>query len=139
ERRESRGKLSNTSLHIGPDGEVAALYRKIHLFDVTLGEVVYRESDSDEPGAETVVSETADGTKLGLTVCYDLRFPELYRILALQGARVTTIPANFTRPTGEAHWEVLIRARAIENQVFVIAAAQVGACPEDQGPTYGNS
>src|SRR3954451_3757824 len=139
ERREGHDKLSNTSLHFGPDGELKALYRKIHLFDVTVGDIGYRESQSGEPGDEIVTSETADGTKLGLTVCYGLRFPELYRILALQRARIATIPANFTKPTGEAHWEVLIRARAIENQVFVIAAAQTGACPEEQGPTYGNS
>jgi len=139
ERREGHDKLSNTSLHFSPDGELRAAYRKIHLFDVTVGDIGYRESQSGEPGDEIVTSDTADGTKLGLTVCYDLRFPELYRILALQGARIATIPANFTKPTGEAHWEVLIRARAIENQVFVIAAAQTGACPEEQGPTYGNS
>src|SRR3954463_6562709 len=139
ERREGHDKLSNTSLHFGPDGELKGLYRKIHLFDVTVGDIGYRESNAGEPGDEIVTSETQDGTKLGLTVCYDLRFPELYRILALEGARIATIPANFTKPTGEAHWEVLVRARAIENQVFVIAAAQTGACPEEQGPTYGNS
>jgi deaminated glutathione amidase len=139
ERRQGHEKLSNTSLHFGPDGELKGAYRKIHLFDVTVGDIGYRESASGEPGDQIVTSETEDGTRLGLTVCYDLRFPELYRILALEGARVVTIPANFTRPTGQAHWEVLIRARAIENQVFVIAAAQVGACPEEQGPTYGNS
>src|SRR3954469_5470681 len=139
ERREGHDKLSNTSLHFGPDGELKGAYRKIHLFDVTVGDIGYRESASGEPGDQIVTSESQDGTPLGLTVCYDLRFPELYRILALHGARVVTIPANFTRPTGQAHWEVLIRARAIENQVFAIAAAQVGACPEEQGPTYGNS
>ena len=139
ERRDGREKLSNTSLHFGPDGELKAAYRKIHLFDVTVGDIGYRESASGEPGDEIVTSETADGTRIGLTVCYDLRFPELYRILALKGARVVTIPSNFTRPTGEAHWEVLIRARAIENQLFVIAPGQVGACPEEQGPAYGNS
>jgi predicted amidohydrolase len=139
ERREGHEKLSNTSLHFGPDGEQRAAYRKIHLFDVTVGDVGYRESASGEPGDEIVTSEAADGTKLGLSVCYDLRFPELYRILALHGAHVVTVPANFTKPTGEAHWEVLIRARAIENQVFVVAPAQVGACPAEYGPAYGNS
>jgi deaminated glutathione amidase len=139
ERREGHDKLSNTSLHFGPDGELKGAYRKIHLFDVTVGEIGYRESASGEAGEEIVTSDAADGTRVGLSVCYDLRFPELYRILALHGARVLTIPANFTKPTGEAHWEVLIRARAIENQVFAIAAAQVGAYPEAQGPTYGNS
>jgi predicted amidohydrolase len=139
ERRDGHDKLSNTSLHYGPDGEPRALYRKIHLFDVTVGDVEYRESDSDEPGDELVVSELADGTKLGLSVCYDVRFPELYRILALNGALVVTVPANFTRTTGEAeHWEVLLRARAIENQVFVVAPAQAGEYPPGQ-PAFGNS
>jgi predicted amidohydrolase len=139
ERRDGRDKLTNTSLHFGPAGRLEAAYRKIHLFDVTVGDIEYRESDSDEPGDEIVVSELQDGTKVGLTVCYDLRFPELYRILALNGARVVTIPANFTTPTGEAHWEVLNRARAIENQVFVVAPGQVGASPPEHGESYGNS
>ena len=138
ERRPGHDKPSNTSLHVGPDGELHGVYRKIHLFDVTVGETEYRESDSGEPGDELVVSETADGTKVGLTVCYDVRFPELYRILALQGALVLTVPANFTRTTGEAHWEVLLRARAIENQAFVIAPGQAGECPPGM-PAYGNS
>ena len=139
ERREGREKLSNTSVHVGPDGDVKAVYRKIHLFDVTVGDIEYLESASDEPGDEIVVSEAADGTPLGLTVCYDLRFPELFRILAVNGARVITVPANFTRITGEAHWEVLLRARAIENQAFVLAPAQFGIHPGDQGETYGHS
>ena len=139
ERRPGHDKLSNTSVHIGPDGDVLATYRKIHLFDVTVGDTVYRESDSDEPGDSAVVSATADGTPLGLSVCYDVRFPELYRILALQGALVFTVPANFTRTTGEAeHWEVLLRARAIENQAFVVAPAQTGEYPPGM-PAYGNS
>jgi predicted amidohydrolase len=138
ERREGHDKLSNTSLHLGPDGEVKGLYRKVHLFDVTVSGVEYRESDSDEPGDELVVSEAADGTKLGLSVCYDLRFPELYRILALKGALVLTVPANFTRTTGEAHWELLLRARAVEDQLFVVAPAQCGEYPPGQ-PAYGNS
>lgn len=138
ERREGRDKLSNTSVHIGPDGEVHAVYRKIHLFDVTVGETEYRESDSDEPGDAAVVSEAGDGTPIGLTVCYDVRFPELYRILALEGALVMTVPANFTRVTGVAHWEVLLRSRAIENQVFVIAPAQAGEYPPGM-PAYGNA
>jgi predicted amidohydrolase len=138
ERRSGHDKLSNTSLHAGPDGELKGLYRKVHLFDVTVGEVDYRESDSDEPGDELVVSEAADGTRIGLSVCYDVRFPELYRILALRGALVLTVPANFTRTTGAAHWEVLLRARAIENQAFVVASAQCGEYPPGQ-PAYGNS
>ena len=139
ERREGRDKHANTSVHVGPDGEVKAVYRKIHLFDVEVGEREYLESDTQEPGDEIVVSDLADGTGIGLTVCYDVRFPELYRIQALRGARVVTVPANFTRVTGEAHWEVLLRARAIENQAFVIAAAQFGEHPHDMGDTYGNS
>jgi deaminated glutathione amidase len=138
ERREGHDKLSNTSVHAGPDGDLKAVYRKIHMFDVVVGEIEYRESQLHEPAEEIVLSETAGGAKLGLTICYDLRFPELYRILALRGARVITIPSNFTKPTGQAHWEVLNRARAIENQVFVIAPGQAGAqLPE--GESYGNS
>jgi predicted amidohydrolase len=138
ERRDGHHKLSNTSLHIGPDGETKAVYRKVHLFDVTVGETDYRESDSDEPGDEIVASEAADGTRVGLSVCYDVRFPELYRILALKGALVLTVPANFTRTTGAAHWELLLRARAVENQAFVLAPAQTGEYPPGQ-PAYGNS
>jgi len=138
ERREGRERVSNTSVHVGPGGEIRAVYRKIHMFDVEVGGVEYRESEHSEPGDELVVSETAAGPRLGLTVCYDLRFPELYRILALRGARIVTVPANFTRITGEAHWEVLLRARAIENQVFVIAPGQ-GRRPGPEGDSYGNS
>ena len=138
ERRAGHDKLSNTSLHVGPDGEVKAVYRKVHLFDVTVGDTDYRESDSDEPGDELVTTDAADGTTIGLSVCYDVRFPELYRILTLKGARVLTVPANFTRTTGAAHWEVLLRARAVENQTFVIAPAQAGECPPGM-PAYGNS
>jgi deaminated glutathione amidase len=138
ERREGRDKLSNTSVHVGPDGEIRAVYRKIHMFDVEVGGQVYRESDSEEPGGEIVLSQTDGGLPLGLTVCYDLRFPELYRILAVQGARVVTLPAAFTKVTGQAHWEILIRARAIENQAFIVAADQVGAHPPDR-ETFGGS
>ncbi|MEA2351086.1 MAG: deaminated glutathione amidase [Thermoleophilaceae bacterium] len=126
ERHPGRDKLSNTSVHVGPDGEVRAVYRKIHMFDVVVGGVEYSESSTEDPGDEVVLSETADGVPLGLTVCYDLRFPELYRILAVRGARVVALPAAFTRVTGAAHWEILLRARAIENQAFVVAADQVG-------------
>jgi predicted amidohydrolase len=138
ERREGRDKLSNTSVHLGPDGEPKAVYRKIHMFDVEVGGVSYRESETEEPGEEIVLSETADGLPLGLTVCYDLRFPELYRILAVRGARVLVVPAAFTKITGQAHWEILIRARAIENQAFVIAADQVGTHPPDK-ESFGGS
>ena len=126
ERVPGREKGSNTSVHVGPDGEVHAAYRKIHMFDVEVGGRTYRESEHEEPGDEVVVSATAGGVELGLTVCYDLRFPELYRILAVRGARIVTIPSAFTLATTRDHWEPLLRARAIENQAFVIAANQVG-------------
>jgi predicted amidohydrolase len=126
ERVEGEAKLRNTSLHIGPDGEVKAVYRKVHMFDVEVEGTVYRESDHEAPGEDVVLSATAEGVELGLTVCYDVRFPELYRILAVRGARIVTIPAAFTVPTTRDHWEVLVRARAIEDQCFVIAANQVG-------------
>ena len=126
ERVDGEAKLRNTSLHIGPDGVVKATYRKVHMFDVEVDGTVYRESDHEAPGEDVVLSATAGGVELGLTVCYDVRFPELYRILAVRGARIVTIPAAFTVPTTRDHWEVLVRARAIEDQVFVIAANQVG-------------
>ncbi|HYP47934.1 MAG TPA: carbon-nitrogen hydrolase family protein [Thermoleophilaceae bacterium] len=138
EQREGREKLGNTSVHVGPDGEVKAVYRKIHMFDVEVGGQVYRESDSEDPGDEIVLSETGNGLPLGLTVCYDLRFPELFRILAVEGARIVTLPAAFTKVTGQAHWEILIRARAIENQAFMVAADQVGRHPEDK-ESFGGS
>jgi predicted amidohydrolase len=138
ERREGHERVANTSVHAGPDGDLRAIYRKIHMFDVEVGGVAYRESEHSEPADEIVVSETANGLGLGLTICYDLRFPELYRILALRGARIITIPAAFTRVTGEAHWEILLRARAIENQVFVIAPGQ-GRLPGPDRDSYGNS
>jgi predicted amidohydrolase len=125
-------KLANTSVHVGPDGEVMALYRKIHMFDVEVEGRVYRESELEQPGEEIVLSRTADGVELGLSVCYDLRFPELYRILAVRGARIITIPAAFTLATTRDHWETLVRARAIEDQAFVIAANQVGRHPAGQ-------
>jgi deaminated glutathione amidase len=126
ERVPGREKGSNTSVHIGPDGEDRAVYRKIHMFDVEVGGRTYRESEHEEAGDEVVLSETAGGVELGLTVCYDLRFPELYRILAVRGARVITVSAAFTLATTREHWEVLLRARAIEDQAFVIASNQVG-------------
>jgi len=126
ERVPGRDKGSNTSVHFGPDGEVRAVYRKLHMFDVEVAGRTYRESANEEPGEEIVLSETAHGVELGLTVCYDLRFPELYRILAVRGARVVTVPAAFTLATTRDHWEVLLRARAIEDQAFVVAANQVG-------------
>jgi predicted amidohydrolase len=129
ERVPGQAKLANTSVHVSPRGELQATYRKIHMFDVEVGGRTYRESELEEPGEEIVVSHTADGVELGLSVCYDLRFPELYRILAVRGARVLTVPAAFTLATTREHWEVLLRARAIENQAFVIAANQFGEHP----------
>jgi deaminated glutathione amidase len=131
-------KRYNTSILIGPDGRRMAVYRKIHLFDVDLpGRVTIKESDVKLAGEEVVCADTSLG-KIGLSVCYDVRFPELYRRLAFAGVRIITIPSAFTFPTGEAHWDVLIRARAIENQCYVIAAAQFG--PNVHGfSDYGNS
>jgi deaminated glutathione amidase len=137
ERVPERDKLSNTSVLVGPDGEVEAAYRKIHMFDVDVGGVAYRESEHEEPGTEIVVAHAAD-VPIGLTVCYDLRFPELYRILAVRGARVITVPAAFTLHTGKDHWEPLLRARAIENQAFVLAPNQIGEAPPHYR-SYGRS
>ncbi|HEV7936645.1 MAG TPA: carbon-nitrogen hydrolase family protein [Solirubrobacteraceae bacterium] len=125
----STRRLANASVHVGPDGEIKAVYRKLHMFDVEIEGKRYCESDTDEPGEEVVVSELEDGTKLGMSICYDLRFPELFRVLTLRGARIVVLPAAFTLPTTRDHWEALIRARAIENQVFVVAANQVGEHP----------
>jgi predicted amidohydrolase len=119
-------RLRNTSVHVGPDGELRATYRKIHMFDVTVDGTAYRESEHEDPGEQLVVSPTADGVELGLSICYDLRFPEIYRIMAIRGARVFTVPAAFTVPTTRDHWEILLRARAIEDQAFVVAANQIG-------------
>jgi deaminated glutathione amidase len=126
ERIDGEERLRNTSVHVGPDGELHATYRKVHMFDVTVEGTVYRESEHEAAGEELVVSPTADGVELGLSICYDLRFPELYRILAVRGARVFTVPAAFTVPTTRDHWEILLRARAIEDQAFVVAANQIG-------------
>jgi predicted amidohydrolase len=126
ERVAGREKGSNTSVHVGPDGEVHATYRKMHMFDVHVGGREYRESDHEQPGDDIVLTTTADGVELGLTVCYDLRFPELFRILAIRGARILTVPAAFTLATTREHWEVLLRARAIEDQCYVVAANQIG-------------
>ncbi len=130
-------KAFNTSVMIGPEGEDLALYRKIHMFDVDLGGVSYRESDHEEPGAE-IVTAAAGELLAGLTVCYDLRFPELYRILAVRGARLLAVPSAFTLASGRDHWEVLLRARAIENQAFVLAPNQVGEAPPHFS-SYGHS
>ncbi len=121
---DPRGR--NTSVHVGPDGGVRAVYRKLHMFDVEVGGTVYRESEHEAPGADVVVSESAAGSGIGMAVCYDLRFPELFRLLAVRGARILVLPSAFTVATTREHWEVLLRARAIEEQCFVIAANQVG-------------
>jgi predicted amidohydrolase len=131
-------RAANRSFLIGPDGEVVARYDKIHMFDVDLanGES-YRESRNFRPGERAVAADLPWG-RLGLTICYDLRFPALYRALAESGSSMLAIPAAFTRQTGEAHWHVLVRARAIENGSFVFAAAQ-GGRHENGRETYGHS
>jgi predicted amidohydrolase len=117
--------LRNLSALVSPAGDIVASYAKMHMFDVEVAGVAYRESDAERPGDEIVTADV-DGTTLGMTVCYDVRFPELYRILAVRGARIITVPAAFTLMTGRDHWEVLLRARAIENQCFVIAPDVIG-------------
>jgi len=136
--RREDGKAANRSILVSPDGAVTATYDKIHMFDVDLptGER-HRESSAYEPGERAVTAEAA-GARLGLTICYDVRFPPLHAALARAGAEVLTVPAAFTRPTGEAHWEVLLRARAIETGSFVLAAAQ-GGTHEDGRATWGHS
>jgi deaminated glutathione amidase len=135
---EGQPRNYNTSTLFGPDGSLLGIYRKIHLFDVDLpGRVTFRESEAKLPGTEVVSASTAIG-QIGLTVCYDIRFPELYRALVFGGAQIITVPSAFTFPTGEAHWEALLRARAIENQVYIVAPAQFG--PNVHGfSDYGNS
>jgi predicted amidohydrolase len=128
EHGEEGSKASNTSVLIGPDGEDLAVYRKIHMFDVDAGGVSYRESEHERPGSEPVAAPVGE-LLLGMSVCYDLRFPELFRILALRGARIVAVPSAFTLATGRDHWEVLLRARAIEDQVFVVAPNQSGEAP----------
>jgi predicted amidohydrolase len=137
ERIEGHDKIANSSVLFGPDGAPKALYRKIHMFDVDVEDVSYRESAIEEAGDEVVASEV-NGTRLGMTICYDLRFPELYRILALHDVRMVAVPSAFTERTGRDHWEVLLRARAIENQAFMIAPNQVGDAPPNY-KSYGRS
>jgi predicted amidohydrolase len=126
ERVEGQDKTLNTSVHVRPDGELAGVYRKIHMFDVEVDGVQYRESEGEQPGEEIVVSALAGGTPVGMSVCYDLRFPELFRILAVRGAEIVVAPSAFTLATTRDHWAVLVRSRAIENQCFVIAPNQIG-------------
>jgi predicted amidohydrolase len=130
--------MYNTAVLIDPQGEIIARYRKIHMFDVVLdGVASYQESATVSPGHE-VVTATVDGLTVGLATCYDLRFPELFRILALRGAEMVLLPAAFTLTTGKDHWETLIRARAIENGVYIVAAAQWGQYPPGNW-SYGRS
>jgi deaminated glutathione amidase len=126
ERVADQAKTSNTSVHIDRDGEIAAVYRKIHMFDVEVDGVTYKESANEQAGDAPVVSELANGRSVGMTVCYDLRFPELYQALSAHGSEVISVPAAFTLATTRDHWEILLRARAIENQSFVVAANQIG-------------
>jgi len=127
----------NTSILLGPGGSIRARYRKIHLFDVAVDDgPVDLESARVTAGDEPVVADV-EGVRLGLTICYDLRFPELYRTLALAGAEVLAVPSNFTERTGRDHWEVLLRARAIENGAWVIAPSQIGGPPGQ--PAFGRS
>jgi predicted amidohydrolase len=137
ERAEDGRRVHNTTLVFDPAGDLIARYRKIHLYDVDFaGQFRVMESDSVAPGDE-VVTATVDGVTVGLSICYDLRFPELYRLLALAGATVLVVPAAFFLHTGRDHWEVLLRARAIENQAYVVAAAHVGSDPG--GQRFGRS
>lgn len=129
ERVAGTERLANTSVHYGPDGATRGVYRKLHLFDVDVDGNVYRESDAEDAGQHMVLSHAADGTGLGLSICYDVRFPELYQQLTAAGARVLCVPAAFTLATTRDHWELLVRARAVENQAFVIAANQIGEHP----------
>jgi predicted amidohydrolase len=133
----SSSKLHNTSTLFRPDGEMTAVYRKIHLFDVKAPDREYLESGTIAPGTEIVTAKVGSAT-LGLSVCYDVRFPELYRLLALRGAEVLMVPAAFTLQTGKDHWELLLRARAVENQAFVVAPAQWGQKADGRW-TYGRS
>lgn len=136
------GRFANRSFLISPKGEIAARYDKIHMFDVNVSETeVYRESAGYRPGTKAVLADTALA-KIGMTVCYDLRFPHLYRRLAKAGAQIITVPAAFNHITGAAHWETLLRARAIETGCFVLAPAQTGFHPESHGKgrrTHGHS
>jgi len=138
EKSRKADRINNTSVLIDPNGTISAIYRKLHLFDVDVpGGKRFRESDSVEPGSDVVVAPTPWGG-LGLSICYDLRFPELYRAQAAKGVRIIAVPSAFTAETGKDHWHVLLRARAIENQVYVMAPAQVGT----HGPTrrsYGHA
>ncbi|MEO0372148.1 MAG: carbon-nitrogen hydrolase family protein [Pseudomonadota bacterium] len=135
---DADGRFANRSFLLGPDGGIAATYDKIHMFDVTVSETeTYRESKGYRPGERAVMAETEMG-KIGLTICYDIRFPLLYRQLAQRGAQILTVPSAFSPVTGAAHWETLLRARAIETGAFVLAPAQTGSHGKSR-KTYGHS
>ena len=127
ERVPGQEKTRNTSVHIAPDGELRAIYRKLHMFDVEVEDTLYAESAHEQPGDQVVLSELAGGVPVGMSICYDLRFPELYRMLSARGAAVISVPSAFTVATTRDHWGILLRARAIENQCFVVAANQFGS------------
>ena len=139
---DADGRFANRSFLVSPAGEIVARYDKIHMFDVNVSETeVYRESAGYRPGTKAVLAET-DFAKIGMTVCYDVRFAQLYRRLAQAGAQIITVPAAFNHITGAAHWHTLLRARAIETGCFVLAPAQTGFHPESQGKgrnTYGHA
>ncbi|MFW8633861.1 carbon-nitrogen hydrolase family protein [Cribrihabitans pelagius] len=140
--QDADGRFANRQFLIAPDGSIQARYDKIHMFDVEVTpEETYRESDGFRPGAEAVLAQTPLG-RIGMTVCYDVRFPHLHRALAKGGAQILTVPAAFSHVTGAAHWHVLLRARAIETGCFVLAPAQTGTHPATKGQnrrTYGHS
>lgn len=133
----AEGCIYNTAIFINPEGEIVATYRKIHLFDVTVGTSVYRESAVFTPGNTPCAVQTPVGN-FGLAICYDIRFPELFRYLSKAGVEVFLIPASFAMLTGKDHWEVLLRATAIENQAYVVASNQIGESPENK-ISYGHS
>ncbi|MFB6345826.1 MAG: carbon-nitrogen hydrolase family protein [bacterium] len=136
---DREGYCYNRSLLIDQSGEITAQYNKIHLFDVDIGdELTVQESDVLS-GGDSIVDSSVDGVKVGLTICYDLRFPELYRELSDRGVRVIFVPSNFTRETGRAHWEPLLRARAIENQCYIVAPNQIGKNRETDVASLGQS
>jgi deaminated glutathione amidase len=139
---DADGRFANRSFLIGPDGTIAVRYDKIHMFDVNVSDTeVYRESSAYRPGDRAVLAETPLG-RIGMTICYDLRFPHLFRRLAQAGAQILTVPAAFNHLTGQAHWQTLLRARAIETGCFVLAPAQTGFHPERDGKgrrTHGHS
>ena len=137
EQLEGQEKFGNTCVVFDPDGEIKAIYRKIHMFDVDVAGFRYRESDTQEPGLEPALT-SIDGWHVGLTICYDLRFPELYRIEALRGAELILVPAAFTMFTGKDHWELLLRARAVENHLYIAGCNQIGSHGEGKS-SYGRS